>query len=102
MIIFVKGPLADLIASGEKTSTIRPWKTCALEPGRVLLINNRLPVVLTRVEFAAIRELSADQVRADGFASRHALREALAACYPTRTFDDDTRVCVLHFLRPPQ
>jgi len=98
MLIFVKGVYLARIASGEKTTTIRPWRTCTLRVGTVLSFNGKIRVVLTKLEHRRVRELSDQDARADGFPSRAALRAALRSHYPTLTLD--RRVWVLHFAVP--
>lgn len=98
MLMFVKGPYLRQILRGEKTSTIRPWKTCTLAPGDVLMFNGRIRAVITRVVKCTLRDITEDQSRADGFDSRRAFREAFQTIYPDVTLDSP--VVVLSFDPP--
>ena len=60
MLIFVKGPYLARIASGHKTTTIRPWRTCSLRAGSVVSFNGRVRVTLTAVEHRRFGDLDDD------------------------------------------
>lgn len=85
MLIFVKAPYLARITSRQKTSTIRPWRTCTLTVGSRLLFNGKYPVTLTAVEHRRLGDLDDTDAIADGFASRRALRAALRAHFPHLT-----------------
>ncbi len=100
MLIFVKGHYLSLIVSGQKTTTIRPWRTCKLQPGDALLFNGRVKVLLTRVVQTTFGALTDADALADGFSSRVDLLHALREHYPNRAVD--TPCVVLHFDSPTQ
>lgn len=99
MLIFVKGHYLPLIASGQKTTTIRAWKTCRLLPGSSLSFNGKIRVALTQVEQTRLGALTDADAVADGFTTLADFTHAFHACYPRATAE--TSVFVLHFL-PPQ
>jgi len=101
MLIFVKGDYLRLIESGQKTTTIRPWRRCKLVPGGTLSFNGRVVVTLTRVEHRHLADLTDADARADGFASRAAFVRAFCGHYPAiDARDRATKVWVLHFKSP--
>ena len=98
MLIFVKGHYLPLIASGQKTSTIRPWKVCRLRPGGTLVFNGKITTVITQVEQRRLGDLTAADIKADGFASRADFERAFHEHYPAST--PNTVVWILRF-HPP-
>lgn len=100
MLLFLKGHYLPLIASGQKTTTIRAWKTCKLERGSSLSFNGKMRVTLTRVEQRRLGDLTDDDARADGFATCADFQHAFRSYYPAAT--DDTIVSILHFASPSQ
>lgn len=98
MLIFVKGHYLPLIASGQKTTTIRTWKTCKLTVGSPLSFNGKIRVQLTHVEARRLGDLTDADARADGFATLDDFRDAFHHHYPAASAD--TRVWVLRFAPP--
>jgi hypothetical protein len=98
MLIFVKGHYLARIASGQKTTTIRPWKTCKLKPGAVLSFNGKVRTVVTRVEQRRLGDLTDADARADGFDSCREFRRAFREHYPATSAD--ALVWVLTFAPP--
>ena len=98
MLIFIKGKYLPLIASGQKTTTIRPWRHCRLVAGGSLSFNGRLRVTLTRVEQRRLCELTDDDAIADGFISRRSFVRVFRAHYGAVT--PSSSVWILHFTNP--
>lgn len=103
MLLFVKRPLLDLIVRGTKTTTIRPWKTCRLQPGGMLHFPHggndaslQTRARILRVQRVSFRDLTAADARRDGFPTLRAFRETFAAIYPAVT--PDTPVVVITFV----
>jgi hypothetical protein len=100
VLIFVKGEYLDQIKRGEKTATLRPWKTCRMKPGDPLVFNGKVHATLTRVVQRELGTLSAADIQAEGFATREDFRRAVRRLYPTLT---STSPCVvLHFRLSPR
>lgn len=99
MLIFVKGHYLPLIASGHKTTTIRPWKRCKLVPGDPLSFNGKIRAAITQVEQRRLGDLTEADARADGFVSRRAFVRAFREYYPHAT--PDASVWILHFALLP-
>jgi hypothetical protein len=99
MLILLKAHYLAMVRAGAKRSTIRPWTTSrGLHVGRRCRIGNYRdsdPVVITAVESRTLSELTAGEVRADGFDSLAAFRAAFAELYPDAT--PETRVWVIGF-----
>lgn len=101
MLLFLKGEYLDLVRQGKKTTTIRPWKTCKLKPGRTVSFNGRLRVPLVKVAQVALHDIDDRAARADGFNSRREFLQAFRACYPGRDLSG-MLVWVLTFTSPKQ
>jgi hypothetical protein len=100
MLIFVKGHYLPLIASGRKTTTIRPWKTCKLGLGDELVFNSKIRCLVTRVEQRRLHEVTADDALADGFDTRAAFLQVFHEYYPAAP--TDAPICIIHFVSPSQ
>jgi ASC-1-like (ASCH) protein len=94
MLIFVKGCYEGLIAAGEKTTTVRLWKSCRLQPGDPLSFNGRVRATITAVEQRRLGDLDDRDALADGFPSQSAFRRAFREYYPLASLDSP--VTVLH------
>jgi hypothetical protein len=103
VLLFVKAPLLARIQRGQKTTTIRPWKTCRLVAGDLLhfptggnVRGSQVVARITDVRRARFGDLTAADARRDGFPTLRALRAAFAAIYPALTLD--ASVVVLTFV----
>lgn len=83
MLLFKKKFL-ELIRSGEKTQTVRLWKTCRFRAGGRGYIPGVGYIRVTAVDPVGLEELTDDDARLDGFASAEALRTELHALYAER------------------
>jgi hypothetical protein len=104
VLLFVKAPLLARIQRGQKTTTIRPWKTCRLVAGDLLhfptggnVRGSQVVARITDVRRARFGDLTAADARRDGFPTLRALREAFAAIYPALDLDAAS-VVVLTFV----
>jgi len=96
VLLFVKPDLLDAIARGRKTLTIRPWKTCRLQPGGTLTFNWRIKAELTAIRRCTFADITAAEAKAAGYASRPAFRAAFVGLYPAVV--DASPVVVLTFV----
>jgi hypothetical protein len=103
MLLFLKAPYLARVRSGQKTTTIRPWKTCRLVAGDLLhfptggnVRGSQVVARITDVRRVRFGDLTAADARRDGFPTLRALRAAFAAIYPAVTLD--TPVVVLAFV----
>jgi len=80
MLLFKKKFL-DLIASGAKCQTVRVWPRRRVRPGQREFIPGLGHVVITAFDRVRPADLTEDDARLDGFASRDALLEELRALY---------------------
>ena len=69
------------IRSGEKTQTIRLWKSRMMRPGQRSYIPGVGYVAIDQVEQVRIEELTDDDAVPDGFATAEALRHELQTIY---------------------
>lgn len=81
MLLFKKKFL-PAIRSGEKTQTIRLWKSRRMRVGQRSYIPGVGHILLTAVDEVNLAELTDDDARPDGFPSADALRAELAQLYP--------------------
>jgi hypothetical protein len=95
VLLFVKARYLPRIQRGEKTATIRPWRTCSLQPGARLSFNGKLRARLVRVTLCTLNTVSDAHIAADGFPSRAAFRRAYRSHYPTAA--RNAPCCVLEF-----
>lgn len=95
MLIFVQRIYLQRIRAGTKTATVRPWKTCTLQPGDPLVFSGGVRATITRVTPRRLNTLTDAEIRADGFPSRAAFRAAVRRLYPT--LPPDAPCVVLHF-----
>lgn len=73
-----------LIRAGRKTSTIRAWATCRVQPGASLTFTNyreHIRARCVRVDHVAVDALTDTDAQTDGFASRVELLAALHRHY---------------------
>lgn len=83
MLLFKKKFLAA-IRSGEKTQTIRLWKTRRMRVGQRSYIPGVGAIRITAVDEIQLEQLSDEDARPDGFATAALLRTELAQLYPSQ------------------
>ena len=98
MLLFIKAHYLTRILAGEKTATIRPWRSCKLKPGDVLSFNGKVRAPLVRVTLCRLDTLTDAHIAADGFPSRAAFLRAYRSHYPSAT--KTAPCCVLEFSSP--
>jgi hypothetical protein len=81
-MLMMKKQFFAAIRSGEKTTTLRYWRYAMVKPGSVHNVRGLGRVCVDAVTVVEEAALTDEQARADGFATREALCEALAAMYP--------------------
>lgn len=96
----MKAHYLPLIERGEKTATIRPWRTCTLQPGAVLSFNGKLRARLVRATLCTLDTVTDTHIAADGFPSRAAFLRAYRSHYPTVA--RNAPCCVLEFTVSPR
>ena len=81
MLLFKK-KFVPAILAGQKTQTIRLWKTCRMRTGQRSFIPGVGPIRITAVEPVELSELTDADARPDGFESIEQLRAEIARLYP--------------------
>jgi hypothetical protein len=80
--IFFKREYLDAIRRGEKTTTLRRWKSRRLRGGTRAFAPGFGYLSILSCEEVKLKDLSPADARADGFASLRQLRKTLARIYP--------------------
>lgn len=80
-MILLKKKFLALVRSGEKRQTIRLWPKRRLRPGQGEFIPGLGRIRITAFERVAPADLTDEDARLDGFASREALLEELQSLY---------------------
>ena len=83
-VILLKKKFLDLVRSGAKRQTIRVWPRRRLRPGQREFIPGLGRIRITAFERVSPEDLTDEDARLDGFASREALLAELAALYGDR------------------
>lgn len=99
MLIFVKAHYLPRILSGQKTATIRAWRSCRMQAGAPLVFNGRVHARLTRIVVGRLSTLTREDLAASGFTSRPAFLRAWREHYPTAA--RDAPCVVLYFVVDP-
>jgi len=83
-VILLKKKFLDLVRSGAKRQTIRVWPRRRLRPGQREFIPGLGRIRITAFERVSPDDLTDEDARLDGFASRSALLGELRALYGDR------------------
>ena len=83
-VILLKKKFLDLVRSGAKRQTIRVWPRRRLRPGQGEFIPGLGRIRITAFERVRPDDLTDEDARLDGFASREALLAELEALYGGR------------------
>lgn len=83
-MILLKKKFLDLVRSGAKRQTVRVWPKRRLRAGQVEFIPGLGRIRITAFEPVSPEDLTDDDARLDGFASRGALLDELRALYGDR------------------
>ena len=86
-VILLKKKCLDLVRSGAKRQTIRVWPKRRLRAGQREFIPGLGRIRITAFERVSPDDLTDEDARLDGFASREALIAELAALYGDRLAD---------------
>jgi hypothetical protein len=74
--------LIPLIERGQKTQTIRKWKTCSLQKGDQILLGRKIPARVTYCYQTTFGNLTSDEAQKDGFDTIENLQYTLLRFYP--------------------
>jgi len=86
-MILLKKKFLDLVRTGAKRQTVRVWPKRRLRAGQKEYIPGLGPIRITAFEPVAPADLTEEDARLDGFASRQALLAELRALYGDRLDD---------------
>ena len=102
-MLLMKKRFFDAIRCGRKTTTVRYWRRRRTLPGSVHTVPGLGKVLIRSARAVRLADLTGADARADGFASRGELRDALQTIYPDADFDasDDAdggaKLFLIHF-----
>jgi hypothetical protein len=85
--LLFKKEFFDAIRRGRKTTTLRRWKSCWMQPGSRVHSPRLGWLRIVSVDPAKLEKLTKSDARADGFASLAQLRQALQRFYPDQKHD---------------
>ena len=85
--ILFKRQFIDAIRRGEKTTTLRRWKSCHLSAGSRAFAPGVGWLRILSCDEIKLKDLTCDDARADGFASLTALLTTLGKIYPKHKSD---------------
>jgi len=86
-VILLKKKFLDLVRRGVKRQTVRVWPKRRLRAGQKEYIPGLGPIRITAFEPVVPTDLTEEDARLDGFASREALLAELRALYGDRLDD---------------
>ncbi|MEN6406820.1 MAG: ASCH domain-containing protein [Thermoguttaceae bacterium] len=101
MLLFKKKFLPAILA-GQKTQTIRLWKTRRMRAGQRSYIPGVGPIRITAVDPVELSELTDADARPDGFDSIEQLRDEIARLYPEQIAAGYRAYRVVFALETPQ
>jgi hypothetical protein len=85
--ILFKRQFIDAIRRGEKTTTLRRWKSCRLSAGSRAFAPGVGWLKILSCQEVNLKDLTGDDAQADGFASLSELLIALGQIYPNHKTD---------------
>lgn len=101
-MLLMKKQFFDAIRTGRKTSTIRYWRRAMVAAGSVHNIRGLGRIRIDRIRPIRLHELTAADVRDDGFETLAALKHTLREMYPARSSGDRRRLYQIHFTFLPE
>ncbi len=101
MLLFKKKFL-DAIRAGSKTQTVRLWKWRMMKPGQRSYIPGAGYIRIEAVDEVALRDLTDDDARLDGFPTAAALRHEIEQLYPQQLAAGHRAFRIRFTLLPPE
>jgi hypothetical protein len=100
--ILFKRRFIDAIRRGDKTTTLRRWKTCRLRAGSRAKVRGLGWLNILSCEKIDLEDLTEADAQADGFASLEELLKTLAQIYPNCAADGRQWFRVVFSLEGPK